>query len=155
MQLKKRGDIFYYKAAGGVLVNPTGTHVLLLVRPSRDEVRLPKGHVETSETLENAAMREVTEESGYMDIAIVADLGEQLVAFQYEGKQIQRTEYYFLMRTYSDQQLPRPEEDENQFFPTWVRWDEADQHITFEAEREWLKRAYATWNQDERQSTTL
>ncbi|TFG72828.1 MAG: NUDIX domain-containing protein [Anaerolineales bacterium] len=153
MQTEKRGDTFYYTAAGGVLINQAGTHVLLLFRPSRDEVRLPKGHVEKNETLEIAAIREVTEESGYVDVAIIANLGEQLVAFQYEGKQIQRTEFYFLMRTLSEQQLPRSHEDENQFFPTWVSWDEVDQNITFEAERAWLRRAYAVWNHDNRKPT--
>ena len=69
------------------------------------------------ETLENAALREVTEESGYSDVDIVHDLGEQLVAFQYEGKQIQRTEYYFLMRTRSEQQLPRPAGRRKSVFP--------------------------------------
>lgn len=147
MQTEKRGEIYYYTAAGGVLVDPTGTQVLLLIRPSRDEVRLPKGHVEKEESLESAALREVVEESGFGDVVILANLGEQLVAFQYQGKQIQRSEYYFLMRAHSKQKLPRPLVDDNQFFPTWVSWDEADQHITFESEREWLRRAHVVWEQ--------
>jgi ADP-ribose pyrophosphatase YjhB (NUDIX family) len=40
---------------------------MLLIRPSRDEVRLPKGHVEAGETLRAAALREVAEETGYDD----------------------------------------------------------------------------------------
>ncbi len=141
MQTEKRGNIYYYTAAGGVLVDHTGTQILLLIRPSRDEVRLPKGHVEIGETLESAALREVVEESGYSDVVILDDLGEQLVAYQFQGRQVQRTEYFFLMRARSKKQLPRPPADENQFFTTWVDWDEADKHITFESEREWLKRA--------------
>ena len=141
MKAEKRGNIFYYEAAGGVLVDRTGTQVLLLIRPSRDEVRLPKGHIEMDETVKDAALREVREESGYSDIVIVKDLGEQLVAFQYNGRQVQRTEYFYLMRAQSSQPHPRPEDDEDQFFTTWVDWDQAAEAITFEAEREWLKRA--------------
>jgi ADP-ribose pyrophosphatase YjhB (NUDIX family) len=147
MQFNKHSDILYYTAAGGVLVDSTGTQVLLLIRPSRDEVRLPKGHIEMGETLECAALREVREETGYIDIDIMDNLGEQLVAFQYDGRQIQRTETYFLMRTRSKEQCSRPETDEDQFFPTWVEWDTAEQVITYEAEREWLQRARAKWKQ--------
>jgi 8-oxo-dGTP diphosphatase len=141
MKAEKQGKIFYYRAAGGVLVDQTGTLVLLLIRPSRDEVRLPKGHIEIDETQVDAALREVREESGYADIVIEKDLGEQLVAFQYNGQQVQRTEYFYLMRVLSKQPHVRPEVDENQFFTTWVDWDQAVDVLTFEAEREWLRRA--------------
>lgn len=147
MKTEKRGDIQYYTAAGGVLVDQTGGQVLLLIRPSRDEVRLPKGHVDKGETLELAALREVNEETGYSDVVILDGLGEQLVAFQYKGMQVQRTEYYFLMRALSKQQQPRSEIDALQFFTIWVDWDEADEYLTYESEREWLKRANVAYNQ--------
>ena len=141
MKAEKKGDIYYYTAAGGVLVNELGNEVLVLIRPSRDEIRLPKGHVECGESIAMTAMREVTEETGYCNIEIIEDLGVQLVAFQYDGHQIQRTEYYFLMRLNSIQQQPRPQTDEDQFFATWVSMAEAEAALTFDAERTWLARA--------------
>ena len=54
-----------YQAAGGVVVDDD--QVLVLLRPSRDEIRLPKGHVERGESARQPAMREVREESGYAD----------------------------------------------------------------------------------------
>jgi len=97
--------------------------------------------------LELAALREVNEETGYSDVVILDGLGEQLVAFQYKGMQVQRTEYYFLMRALSKQQQPRSEIDALQFFTIWVDWDEADDYLTYESEREWLKRANVAYNQ--------
>ncbi len=129
-----------YNAAGGVVVDSTGDEILLLIRPSRDEVRLPKGHVEPGETLRTAAVREVTEETGYDDLEIVAELGQQLVAFPMGNTGVQRIETLFLMRARSQREIDRPSGDE-QFFPIWVSWDEALQHLTFEAEREWVRRA--------------
>ncbi len=128
-----------YEAAGGVVTR--GDEVLLLIRPERDEVRLPKGHVDAGERPEETALREVAEESGYADLEIVADLGTQLVAFVYEGRDYRRTEHYFLMHLRSLRQSPRPPEDEAQFIPAWVPWDEAESALTFEAERLWLRRA--------------
>ncbi len=54
--------IVSYTAAGGIVVHKG--QVLVLLRPTAGEVRLPKGHVESGETLEAAALREVMEETG-------------------------------------------------------------------------------------------
>lgn len=130
-----------YTASGGVVTNAEGTHVLLLIRPARDEVRLPKGHVEPEETLTDAALREVAEEAGYDDLEILANLGEQLVAFPLGDKVMRRTERYFLMRTRTLHQIERPQPDDQQFFTIWVPWDEVLIHLTFEAEQMWIQRA--------------
>ena len=137
-----------YTASGGVLTDAEGTQVLLLIRPERDEVRLPKGHVEPEETLADAALREVSEEAGYDDVEIVADLGEQLVAFPLDGKVVQRTEHYFLLRARTLHQTDRPQPDDQQFFTIWVPWDEAPTHLTFEAEQVWMHRARQAMEQN-------
>jgi len=130
----------FYAAAGGVVADTTGEKVLLLIRPSRDEVRLPKGHIEPGESPKEAAMREVSEESGYKSLKILVDLGEQLVAFPLGKRAVRRTEHYYLMQINSTEQTERPEQDA-QFFPIWVTWEEALQHLTYAAEREWIHRA--------------
>ncbi len=127
-----------YQAAGGVVVDDN--KVLVLRRPSRDEVRLPKGHIKKRESRAEAALREVVEESGYADLEVVADLEHQVVEFDYQGAHVLRDEYYFLMRLGSDRQVER-EEREYQFIPDWVGWDEALRELTYEAEREWVRRA--------------
>jgi 8-oxo-dGTP pyrophosphatase MutT (NUDIX family) len=130
----------HYQAAGGVVVHED--HVLVLRRPSRDEIRLPKGHIEAEESARAAALREVAEESGYTGLEIIADLGHQQVEFDYKGAHIVREEYYFLMDLDSDRQIER-DKKERQFEPAWLSWQEALDALTFEAEREWIRRAKA------------
>jgi len=139
--MTRHSSTITYTAAGGVVMDATGTRVLLLVRPARDEVRLPKGHVDPDEDIADTALREVTEETGYDDVELISDLGEQLVAFPWEKKIVLRTEHYYLMRARSTHQIARPPADDQQFFPVWVKWEEASKHLTFEAEQEWVHRA--------------
>jgi len=127
-----------YTAAGGVVVD--AERVLVLRRPSRDEVRLPKGHIEKGESAQETALREVAEESGYADLGTIADLGHQTVEFDYKGTHVIRDEQYFLMRLRSTRRAER-EGKESQFTPGWLSWDEALSELTFEAEQEWVRRA--------------
>ena len=127
-----------YTAAGGVVVD--GNLVLVLHRPSRSEVRLPKGQMKKGEASWDAALREVTEESGYADLAIVADLGHQVVEYDYQEAHIVRDEQYYLMRLDGPRRVARSEDD-LQYIPGWLTWDEALEALTFEAEREWVRRA--------------
>jgi ADP-ribose pyrophosphatase YjhB (NUDIX family) len=127
-----------YTAAGGVIVRDQ--RVLVLRWPSRDEIRLPKGHVEPGETVREAALREATEESGYRRLEIEADLGSQRVIFDDEGRHVVRTERYFLM-TLVEGAGESPKGGESKFDPIWLTWDEALEVLTFGAEREWVRRA--------------
>ncbi|HMN26664.1 MAG TPA: NUDIX domain-containing protein [Caldilineaceae bacterium] len=128
-----------YKAAGGVVEHKG--QLLLLDRPGRGEVRLPKGHIEAGENAASAALREIAEETGYDDLSIVADLGEQTVEFDYQERHIIRREHYFLVRLRSEHQTPRSATDAAQFFVRWAAPDEAVAQLTYAAERAMARRA--------------
>jgi 8-oxo-dGTP pyrophosphatase MutT (NUDIX family) len=132
-----------YRAAGGVVV--ADGRMLLLDRPSRGEVRLPKGHIEADEDAETAALREVAEESGYCDLLVAANLGRQQVEFDYAGSHVVREEHYFLMLLQSDAQVVRSKKDAAQFFPIWKPIAEAIDLLTYAAEREVAQRAAAVY----------
>ena len=126
-----------YTAAGGVVVRDD--RVLVLRRPSRGEMRLPKGHVEPGEEVRAAAVRETHEESGYVGLVVKADLGTRVITFERGGRRVVRCERYFLMGL-RDEGHSRGE-PEAQFEPVWLTWGDALETLTFEAEREWVRRA--------------
>jgi 8-oxo-dGTP pyrophosphatase MutT (NUDIX family) len=151
--------IVRYIAAGGVVVRDGC--VLVLRRPyppsvppiggeEGGEVRLPKGHVEPGESVQATALRETREESGYADLVLQADLGAQVVEFDYAGRHVVRTERYFLMALADSPDLPAGGEE--QFEPVWLTWDEALAALTFEAEQEWVRRAREMTNDTNRHS---
>ena len=128
-----------YTSAGGVVIR--GDQVLLLDRPARGEIRLPKGHIERGESPEVAALRETMEETGYFDLEIVADLGGRIVEFEVDDRHVIRREYYFLMALRGDRRVPQPLQDAAQFQPLWVSLAEAAALLTFSAEQDVIRRA--------------
>jgi 8-oxo-dGTP pyrophosphatase MutT (NUDIX family) len=135
-------EVRRYTAAGGVVVHDG--RVLVLHRRGRGEVRLPKGHVEPGEEVQAAALRETREESGYAGLVVRADLGIQVVEFDYKERHVVRDERYFLMALVGDPGVPAGGEE--QFEPAWLTWEEALAVLTFEPEREWVRRARAVMN---------
>ncbi|MYH63164.1 MAG: NUDIX domain-containing protein [Caldilineaceae bacterium SB0675_bin_29] len=132
-----------YNAAGGIVAQrdiidhlpAAETFLLLLDRPSRAEVRLPKGHIDPGESAEEAALRETSEETGFGDLRVLADLGRRTVEFDYKGAHYIRKERYFLMELLSPRQITRPPKDAKQFQVLWEPLGRAGERLTFEAER--------------------
>ena len=136
-------DQLRYVTGGGVVL--CMDQVVLLDRPSRQEVRLPKGHVEPGEEPEAAARRETAEETGFADLHLLADLGVQTVRFEYLNRNIHRTEHWFLYQLGSAGRRDRPPEDECQFGTMWCPWSVARGLLTFEAEQRVLAQGIAVW----------
>ncbi|HQU07684.1 MAG TPA: NUDIX hydrolase [Candidatus Paceibacterota bacterium] len=63
------------RSAGGVVLGDQGTIVLVRVREGDGALLFPKGHVEPGETDEEAARREIQEETGLANIEFIDDLG--------------------------------------------------------------------------------
>ena len=87
-------------------------------------------------------MREVHEESGLTHLEILADLGRQRLEFTWKGTRYLRNESYFLMTIPSDMEHDNPEV---QFERRWLDWTDALTHLTFEPEKEWVRRAQIAW----------
>jgi len=145
-------ETVYHETAGGVVFNTAG-QLLALVRDIeregqiRHEVRLPKGHVDPGETHEEAAVREVCEESGYCSVEVLADLGTMESAFDFKGKHHVRSEHYFLMRLTEDKcEGAKPMGAEEALFsPVWLERAAAPESFTYASEQTFARRGIAAW----------
>ena len=81
------------RTEGGVFA---GALIGRLDRRGRLRWSLPKGHVEAGETTEEAAVREVAEETGISG-RITARLGSVEYTFTAEGRRIHKRVHHFLM----------------------------------------------------------
>jgi 8-oxo-dGTP diphosphatase len=114
------------KAAGGVPVRD-GT-VLLVHRPKYDDWTLPKGKLDPGESFEDAARREVEEETG-----LTCRLGVELSATHYrDNKDRPKIVRYWAMEVEDEVPFePNDEVDELR----WLEPAEAEAKLTYERDR--------------------
>jgi 8-oxo-dGTP diphosphatase len=84
------------EAAGGVVMRDDG-EVLVVHRPRYDDWSLPKGKLDQGETFEEAALREVWEETG-----VRARLVRELPSVEYSVRERPKLVRYWLMAVESD-----------------------------------------------------
>ena len=89
-------------SAGGLVVDlagdvPLGALIGRTDRQGRLLWSLPKGHIEAGETAEQAAVREVEEETGIAG-EILAELGTIDFWFVADGRRVHKTVHHFLLR---------------------------------------------------------
>jgi len=103
------------EAAGGVVTNETGKVLLLFRRGFWD---LPKGKIDSGETKEAAAVREVQEETGLQQLTLGTALGETYHTYKDGKTRILKRTYWYAMRTRETRLQPQTEEDIEQ--AVWV-----------------------------------
>jgi ADP-ribose pyrophosphatase YjhB (NUDIX family) len=126
------------KSAGGVVVRVRdGVVSALLIRDPYRNWGLPKGHVEEGEEPHEAALREVSEETGLEDL----ELGPELVTidwyFRAPEVQIHKFTTFYLMESKAGD--PVPELGEGITECVWVPIEEAPNKITYDNAREVMK----------------
>lgn len=88
-------------SAGGFVISKSDPNLVALMarfnRGGKLEWCIPKGHLEENETGEQAALREVFEETG-LEAEIIAQLGEVNYQFIQDGSKISKTVHVYLMQ---------------------------------------------------------
>ena len=111
-------------SAGGLVIDTSGTMGLLIGRYDHKDASgkrvlwsLPKGHIEEGETPEQAAIREVAEETGITS-SITKSLGVIDFWFMAGGKRIHKTVHHFMFTEVGGTLLAQESEvDEVSWFP--------------------------------------
>jgi 8-oxo-dGTP pyrophosphatase MutT (NUDIX family) len=134
-------------SAGGVVVRDGEVIVIVPVRrdASGDRVlALPKGHPDGDETPEQAAAREVREETGVV-AEIVNKLGDIDYTYERRGRRVAKTVSFFLFKYRSGEVEDHDHEIEEAL---WMPLEEAARALSFEGERTMVLRALSQLRSD-------
>lgn len=122
------------RSAGGVVVRSSqGEPHILLIRDPYQRWGLPKGHLEGDESPEEAALREVKEETGLPSLTLGPDLGEIDWTFRREGRKVHKFCRFFLMA--SEEGEAHPEFAEGITECRWLPVAEATETVGYDNAR--------------------
>ena len=131
------------KSAGLVLVKD-GEYLLLHYAAGHWD--FPKGHIENGESIEQAALRELKEETAIEDVAILPGFQESInYFFKREGETIAKEAVFLLARTTNGSVTLS---HEHQGFE-WLTYEKAIQKLTYDNAKEILRKA-SEWLNNEK-----
>lgn len=111
-------------AAGGLVRNQKGD-ILLIFRKGHWD--MAKGHLETGESLEQCAMREVSEETGLKNLELIRPLGVTYHTY-FRKKNILKENYWYQMEVTEEMQLV-PQKEEGIDEVKWVSPMEIEEYF--------------------------
>ncbi|MEL6676099.1 MAG: NUDIX domain-containing protein [Bacteroidota bacterium] len=112
-------------AAGGLVVNEHGEYLCIL---NRGRWTLPKGVVEWREPVEEAAVREVMEETGIEAVQLLHEIEPSFHTFRRRRKWVLKTTYWYRMQGSSQSSLT-------------PQVDEQIEEVAWKSKNEWLELA--------------
>jgi len=119
---------------------------LTIYRVKMSDYTLPKGHLEEGESLEEAAAREVFEETGHE-----VKIGDLIDSFEYKVKeQLNGEDVYIIRRVYffsgildgSVVEANNPDLKEGKIVPEWLNYDDVLQKFTYDTDKNLIKKVY-------------
>jgi 8-oxo-dGTP pyrophosphatase MutT (NUDIX family) len=116
----------FIEAAGGLVIDPKN-HMLFIKRLGFWD--LPKGKIEKGEDAPTAALREVSEETGLINLRITMPLPSTYHIFERKGKLRLKRTYWFEMKSSSDGPLC-PQIEEDIIEARWFRYQDIEQPLS-------------------------
>jgi 8-oxo-dGTP pyrophosphatase MutT (NUDIX family) len=137
-------------SAGGFVLAADGSPRIAVIgrrnRGGRIDWCVPKGHLEGDETKEQAAVREIAEETG-LEATIIESLGSIQYEFSTPTAIIIKTVHHFLMKQTGGTLTIENDPDHEAIDIRWIHIDNLDAELAHENERrlalivqEWMQR---------------
>jgi len=124
-----------FSAGGLVIRNLRGRPFVAVVRVRDRILALPKGHPEPGESSQEAALREVREETG-LEATPVEKLGDVRYWYSREGERVLKVVSFFLLRYRSGRLEDHDHEVEEAL---WIPLEEAPSRLAYRGEKDMVR----------------
>jgi 8-oxo-dGTP pyrophosphatase MutT (NUDIX family) len=134
-------------SAGGVVIRDGQVITIVPVKRAADGRRvlgLPKGHLDGDETPEEAARREVAEETG-VDAELLEPLGDVQYRYDRRGRPINKVVRFYLFAYRAGDVADHDHEIEE---ARWMPLEQAAEQLTYPGERDIVRRALSRGSAD-------
>jgi len=132
--IKANKPIFHEIKSGGVLLKKEKGNLLvaLVHRPRYDDWTLPKGHITENESLQDAAIREISEETGYK---VGAQRLLTSIDYDYErdNSVFLSTTHYFLMKITGKSKNHTSDREVDEVI--WISIEDAVEKLSYSTEQ--------------------
>lgn len=134
-------------SAGGFVLSADGEFKVALIgrltRGGRLDWCVPKGHPEGNETLEEAAVREIAEETG-LNVRVLEHLGDIHYEFQVPDRIISKTVHHYLLQQIDGDLTVENDPNHEAVEARWFSIDILEKSLAHENERR-LARKVVEW----------
>jgi len=123
------------KKSGGIIIKQENNsiYILLLYRSKENDWSFPKGHIESTEDVDRAALREIKEETG-LDVAIIKELEPNKYFNTRTGQEV--VTYMYLLKPLSFDLKNEFEEDKLE----WVKLSEVEDRLSYPNLKDYFSR---------------
>lgn len=115
----------------------------MLIEDLKGRWSVPKGHVESGETLEQTGLREIGEETGLHALEIIDKLDKVHFFYRFEGKLIFMTTFIFLVESLDMDEEVVVEESEGIVSARWFPAKKAEQVLEYKDLKTLMQRSLA------------
>lgn len=130
-----------YSAGGAVYKKVESKLFFLLIQDPKGRWSFPKGHVESGETLDQTALREITEETGVKKMEIIDKLDKIHFFYRMEGKLIFMTTFLYLIKATDPREKLIAQESEGIIGARWFEEKKALDIIEYKDTKILLEKA--------------
>ena len=121
-------------SAGGIVFRK---EKIVLIKDHNDKWAFPKGHIEKGEKSEEAALREISEETGLRKLKAVGKVGDIKYIYQRGGEKIFKIVVFFLVESADSKLKPQWEIKDAK----WFSLEEAEKVLGYSNVKEIFKKA--------------
>ena len=134
----------FVNCAGGIIIN--NKQEVAIVNQNNDSWSLPKGHIDKGETIIEAAIREIYEETGIKDLQYIKGLGSySRYKIGLDGKDDLselKTIYIFLFTSNQAKLVPK---DPHNPFAMWANIQQVQEYLTHKEDVKFFNDTLKLW----------